>query len=274
MMSSGQGMHAVSNAMVQRLSPPPPAGRTASFDELAELIRHPPPAAGGGPPESAAISPLPAQTPGPPAADAPAGALPFRPTLRRPMALVHVVDDGREGGEVVRLRGDRLVIGRSEADITIPHDISMSPLHAGIERLGDGGWQLLDLGSAGGTFVRVTSARLATGSVLQIGKTRLRFEELGPTSAWLVEQQPGAERRHECRGPVATVGRAEGGCHVGLPDPFVSPLHATLHRTPRGWRIVNAGWNGLWARIEAPVRLTAVSQFLCGEQRFVFEPLG
>jgi len=253
--------------MVHRLSTPSAGGRAASFDQLAHLIRHPPAAVTAGPAE-----PVPSPAPaaggvGRPGSDAPAGALPFRPTLRHPMALVHVVDDGREGGEAVRMRGERLVIGRSEGEITIPHDISMSPLHAAIERLVEGGWQLLDLGSAGGTLVRVTSARLTTGSVVQIGKTRLRFEELGPTSAWLVEQQPGGERRHECRGPLATLGRAGNGCHVELADPFVSPLHATLHRTPRGWRIANAGWNGLWVRIESPVRMAAATQF-------VFEPLG
>ena len=39
------------------------------------------------------------------------------------------------------------------------------------------------------------------------------------------------------------------------------------------WRIVNRGLNGLWVRIEAPVRLHAVAQFQCGDQRFVLEPL-
>jgi len=224
---------------------------------------------------SAAAEPLPAGSDRRPLIDRAAfGTLPYRPTLRRPMALIHVVDDGREGGELVRMRSDQLVIGRADGDIVIPHDISMSPLHAAVERLGETGWQLVDLGSAAGTFVRVTSARLASGAVVQIGRSRLRFEELGPTSAWLVEQQPDdAGRRHECRGPATTVGRAGGGCDVGLGDPFVSPVHATVRRTPRGWRIANSGWNGLWLRIDAPVRLTAVSQFLCGEQRFVFEPL-
>ena len=40
--------------------------------------------------------------------DAPA----FRPTLRRPMALLKIVDDGHEDGETVRIRGDTFVIGR------------------------------------------------------------------------------------------------------------------------------------------------------------------
>jgi len=199
-------------------------------------------------------------------------AQPFRPLLRRPMAVVHVIDDGRDEGEVVRMRGDRLVIGRSEGDVVIPHDVSMSPRHAAIERLADGVWQLHDLGSSGGTFVRVTNARLKDGSVFRIGATRLCFQSLDMTEGWLVEM-PGAGRgqRHECHAPVTTVGRE--GTAVVLNDPFVSPVHAEIRRAARGWRIDNLGLNGLWVRIEGPIRMSAPSQFLCGEQRFVFEPL-
>lgn len=212
----------------------------------------------------------------PPPGDPLIGALPFRPRLRRPMALVHVIDDGREGGEVVRMRGDRLLIGRVEGDVVLPHDICMSPAHAVIERLDDGGWLLQDLGSFNGTFARVTSARLATGSVVQVGRTRLVFEEASPTSGWLVERPAGGGvgRRHECRAPGVTIGRVGTGADIALADPMVSPTHATAHCTPRGWRIVNSGWNGLWVRINPSVRMVAASQFLCGEQRFVFEPLG
>jgi pSer/pThr/pTyr-binding forkhead associated (FHA) protein len=203
------------------------------------------------------------------------GTQPYRPSFRRPMALIHVIDDGRDGGEVVRMRADRLLIGRAEGDIVVPHDIFMSPAHAEIERLDEGGWMLRDLGSAMGTFVRITSARLMSGTVIQVGRTRLWFEETGPNSGWLVERASGNHvRRHECRAPVATIGRSEIGPTISLSDPFVSPIHATVRRTPLGWRIANLGWNGLWVRIARPVRMAAASQFLCGEQRFVFEPLG
>jgi pSer/pThr/pTyr-binding forkhead associated (FHA) protein len=213
----------------------------------------------------------------------PPDAAPFRPTLRRPMAVVHVVDDGLESGETVRMRGDVLVIGRSEGDIVIPHDISMSTRHASIERLPEGGWQLADLGSAGGTFVRVTTAKLKHGTVFQLGATRLRFETAfgyatgavgGPADPRLLEVLPhGPGRSYDCPGPLTTIGRVDGGCGIAIDDPFVSARHATLHHTARGWRIENSGANGLWVRIEAPLRLTAPSQFQCGEQRFIFVPL-
>ena len=240
---------------------PSNAGVFESFDSLAHLLREP------GAPESPA--------PDPPAADegtAAAGPV-FRPTLRLPMALVHVVDDGREDGEIVRMRGDRLVIGRSEGDVVIPHDVLMSPRHAVVERVPQGGWRLTDLGSATGTFVRVDSARLRHERMIQVGGTRLSFQEVDLTEAWLVESSPsGPGRRHECHAPVTTIGQA--GCTVALDDPFVADVHAEIRRTPRGWRIRNLGPNGLWVRIDEPVGLFATAQFLCGEQRFVFEPLG
>lgn len=242
----------------------PPASRSSifeSFDTVAHLLRRPP--AG----DEAATAPA---TATPPQADA----LPYRPTLRRPMAILQIVDDGHDDGETIRVRGDSLVIGRSEGDVRIPHDISMSSSHAVIERLPEGGWQLADLGSATGTFVRVTTARLKHGAMVLIGATRLRFDVIDMTEAWLVEVPlHGQGRRHECHGPVATVGRGPEGCQIVIDDPFVSPVHARVHRTRRGWRIENVGMNGLWVRLDGPVGLSTTAQFQCGEQRFVFVPL-
>ncbi|MFN7812952.1 MAG: FHA domain-containing protein [Planctomycetia bacterium] len=237
---------------------PTTAGRlTESFDAWARVLRSP-------------GQPAPADRSLHGAADA----LPYRPTLRNRMALVRVLDDGGEDGEVVRMRGDRLVIGRSEGEIVIPHDISMSPRHASIERRDDGNWLLSDLGSVQGTFVRVVAARLRHGTVLQIGGTRLRFQAIDLTEGALVEiRAAGDGLRHECHAPSTTIGRSGCDAGIGLDDPFVSQFHATVRRSPRGWRIENAGINGLWVRIEAAVAMTVPSQFQCGEQRFAFQPL-
>lgn len=232
-----------------------------SFDGWAQLLRH---SDGGHQSFRRDATPPP---PGPQEAQL------FRPRLRRPMALLHIVDDGREEGETVRIRGDELVIGRSEGHVVISHDISMSTRHARIGRLPDGGWQLADLGSAAGTFVRVMKAKLKNGSVFQIGATAFRFETVDLTEASLVELlPPGDGRRRECHAPLTTVGRVDCGADLTVDDPFVSPLHAEIRRTPKGWKIENRGLNGLWVRIEAPVRLAVPSQFQCGEQRFVFVP--
>ena len=232
-----------------------------SFDSWAQLLRHSDHA-------HAAHEPAQPTAPGHPEARA------YRPILRKPMAILHVVDDGREDGESIRVRGEEVVIGRTDGDVRIPHDISMSPRHARIERLNGAAWQLIDLGSAGGTFVRVLMAKLKDGSILQLGATRLRFEAADPNDAWLVEIVPvGNGRRHACHAPSTTVGRAGCGARIAIDDAFVSPLHAELQRTAGGWRIENRGLNGLWVRIESPVKLAQPSQFQCGEQRFVFVPL-
>lgn len=251
-----------------------------SFDGWAQLLRQTP--APGEPP----------RPPAPPLSGvrrAPPEAFPFRPLRRQPMALLRVVDDGREDGETIRLRGAGVDIGRSAGTVLIPHDEAIAPRHARINLLADGTWQLVDLGSRTGTFVRVTEARLRHGGVLLLGGTRLRFERQSSTdTACLVElpdQTPaagtpeagpadaGPARRHPCGTAGCTIGGHGGGAAIVLDDPFVSPLHAEVFRVERGWRVINRGRNGLWMRIERPVRLAAAAQFQCGEQRFVFQPL-
>ena len=123
--------------------------------------------------------------------------------------------------------------------------------------------------------MRVTTARLHDGSCLQLGASRLRFDAADGADATLVELVPdGDGARHGCSRPLTTIGCAEGSCDVRIGDPFISPVHAELHATAAGWRIENRGLNGLWVRISGPVKLTQPAQFLCGEQRFVFVPLG
>lgn len=250
--------------------PPHGTGFFDSFDSFAKFIAHPG-AAGGG--SGGARHDVP-RTGGAEESGDEAPQVPVcRPTIRRPMALLHVVDDGREQGEIARLRGDRTVIGRGEGDVVIPHDLLMSSRHACLERLPEGGWRLEDLGSGTGTFVRVDRAKLRHDRMIQVGGTRMRFQEVDLTEAWLIEvSATGDGRRHECHAPVTTIGRA--GCTIVLDDPFVSGIHAEVRRSPGGWRIRNAGANGLWVRIDEPVVFRAPAQFLCGEQRFVFEPLG
>ena len=45
----------------------------------------------------------------------------------------------REKEEWLRLRGDRVVIGRSEGDVLIPHDAMISGRHAELSRRVEGG---------------------------------------------------------------------------------------------------------------------------------------
>src|SRR5437016_2749438 len=59
---------------------------------------------------------------------------PYRPTLRPSMALLCVLDDGDDSGEMLRIRASSFVIGRVEGNLIIPHDSGISSRHAEISR--------------------------------------------------------------------------------------------------------------------------------------------
>jgi pSer/pThr/pTyr-binding forkhead associated (FHA) protein len=241
------------------------------------------------------------------AAEAEHDATPFRPTLRPSMALLTVLDDGEDTGEVLRIRGSSFVIGRVEGNLMIPHDSGISGRHAEISRRYENGehrWYLKDLQSTNGTFVRAATIILSPEQELLIGSRRLRFEAAavpsqaepapGPESnvtrkweamagpqavaAWhpvLVDISPGrAGRRFNLTEPESWVGRDPRLCSIVVDDPMVDRKHARLYRDEKNrWVLANArSRNGLWARIE-DVALGRGGFFQCGEQRFLFKVL-
>lgn len=242
-------------------------------------------------------------------AAAPAGAA-FRPVHRPPMALLCILDDGLEEGEWLRIRTDRVVIGRSTGDILIPHDTMMSTQHAEISRRLDKGryrWYLIDLKSTNGTFVRVNHATLKHGQEMLIGGQRYRFDAAPPgdpslvpaaggpagqspggTRAWqgiaaadlfcsLIEVTPkGPGKRFLLNAADNWIGSDPARCSVVLAgDPLVAPRHARLSRDKAGrWRLETArSLNGTWVRVHK-VPIEIAGQFQLGEQRFVVRALG
>jgi pSer/pThr/pTyr-binding forkhead associated (FHA) protein len=241
-----------------------------------------------------------------PAADSPAE--PFRPVDRPPMALLTVLDDGDESGELIRLRASTFRIGRVECDLVIPHDGGMSARHAEISRRLEAGvhrWYLRDLQSTNGTFARASSVVLHNGQELLIGRTRLRFELQAPGAApappqaeplatrkWQAAPAPapapalqaarpmlveltvaGEGRRFPLSEPETWIGR-DPSCRVTLNDPTVDLKHARAARDAKGrWVLTNArSINGVWARVDE-VALERGGQFQCGEQRFLVKVL-
>jgi pSer/pThr/pTyr-binding forkhead associated (FHA) protein len=231
----------------------------------------------------------------------------YRPMRRPPLALLCILDDGKEEGEWLRLRADHVIIGRSEGDITIPHDSMISGRHAELSRRPDQGryrWHLTDLQSTNGTYVRVGTAVLRHGQELLLGSHRYRFEaapqgmvapgETGEadvqrkaTRGWqsvepsnllpsLVElTAKGEGQRFLLAQGENWVGRDTGHCAVALPsDPLISPRHARIYRDPKGrWHVENMkSLNGTWLRIEQ-MALDAACQFQLGEQRFLLRVL-
>ena len=225
------------------------------------------------------------------------GSQPFRPMARPPMLVVCILDQGRDGGEFHRVRGDRALIGRAEGDLLIPHDPGISGQHAELVRLDSGGrlrWWLQDLNSRNGTFARCNEAPLEHEQELIVGMRRFRFEMAGAapqapasginTQDWqavtpadlaklvpsLVELTPAGTGT---RTPLATtehwIGNDPGCTVVIADDPFVGRRHAKIVRTPQGRCRIEDGpsRNGTWLRIRRiPIDTTA--EFQMGEQRF------
>lgn len=88
---------------------------------------------------------------------------------------LHLVMEGGQAGEVYELDAET-VIGRSNGEITFPHDGFMSGKHARIERRG-GNFILTDEGSRNGTFVKIKGeVELKPGDTILVGKQLFRFE--------------------------------------------------------------------------------------------------
>ena len=107
------------------------------------------------------------------------GLLP-QPTARELGHLVVLKSPALEEGDVYALDSSPLSVGRgANNDVSISGDEYASARHARFEPRRDGVW-IEDVGSTNGTFVngiRLTrERRLASGDVVRIGETDLRFE--------------------------------------------------------------------------------------------------
>jgi pSer/pThr/pTyr-binding forkhead associated (FHA) protein len=249
-------------------------------------------------PGAAAAKPVRAGGPAP-ADDAPPF---FRPALRPPTPILTICDDGAESGETVRIRKKEFVIGRTEGDLTIPHDGQMSGRHAAIKQtiVKDAlRWALVDLGSMNGTFVRVSHALLEDGTELILGRTRLRFENKSSahaakpkppaaeqtTQLWqpppsnndspaIVEvTSDGSARRVLLNKQEVWLGKDASNCQMVLPaDPFVSARHARIRCDDEGRWVIenNKSVNGVWLKVDQIVFKDSC-RFMLGEQAFLVQ---
>jgi pSer/pThr/pTyr-binding forkhead associated (FHA) protein len=222
----------------------------------------------------------------------------FRPSLRPPVPILTVLDDGSlEQGEDFRLRRERFSIGRTSGDVQLPNDASVSGAHAEIRRTfwkGGFQWHLHDLESVNGTFVRCVRAVLHENAILILGARRFRLRNpLKPNSipeashqtnlmngahipetVWPVlaeaSTKPGAVG-FALRSDKLVIGRAGGGADIELDDPLLANRHAELKRLRDGTWMISAETtrNGIWMSVSA-VGLTPYCFFRCGEQRFRF----
>ncbi len=227
----------------------------------------------------------------------------YRPSRRPPMPILRILDDGQRSAESIRIRKSPFVIGRGEGDLTFPLDSEISGRHAELslsQKHGQPCWQLRDLGSTNGTFVRAARAVLAHNQVILLGSRCYVFDTGAPASVnssfppghvpvtrqWqAVSSQPSVaapvliERTGSSPGtryvlsPTGTkVGRNAGECNVCLDDPLVDPCHANLFRDGKGrWCIEDAkSLNGVWVQVDE-IHFVKNGYFQCGEQRFLLE---
>jgi hypothetical protein len=223
---------------------------------------------------------------------------PLHPQLRPPVPVLTAMDDGSYvKGEEFRVRDNRFVIGRTEGDLVIPNDKTISAKHAEIirrEHRGVSEWMLSDLDTANGTFVRVNSALLYDDIVIVLGRHRFRLDSptkhsiaTGNDGTQLVDKdatqrgiwpilvelgKPQDGLRFELRQPCVTIGRFGGKCDIMLDDPHLAGHHATIEIGAKGRLTMRAekSINGVWANIRS-VTLTNLCFFRCGEQVFRFE---
>jgi diguanylate cyclase (GGDEF)-like protein len=107
--------------------------------------------------------------------------LPFpihRPTTHGEACLVLIHPCSPNLGHRYPLGDNDAVIGRQPGAEVVSADPAVSWIHACIERLPDGSFQVTDLGSTNGTYVdhtRVKTAPLRDGCYLQVGRSMYRF---------------------------------------------------------------------------------------------------
>jgi pSer/pThr/pTyr-binding forkhead associated (FHA) protein len=271
----------IRKALDVRARPAEPAPKPApSKPEAAPKPAPPPARSSNQPPSSVKVTP--------------GETLMYRPTIRPPLAVLTIMDDGKAEGEMIRLRGTSCVIGRTEGDVRIPFDELVSTRHVEIApRFTEEGSQyvITDLQSTNGMFVRVSRAILAHGTEFLVGNGRYRIEiptndaggppgALGATTrAWdsepvlaalplLVEViKSGMGVRLPLSKPEYWIG-SDSSCEVHRSnDPFTEGRHLRLFRDEKGWQAQNnKTLNGLWVRMNQVI-VEDGCLFQIGEQR-------
>src|SRR5439155_13887921 len=213
-------------------------------------------------------------------------------------AVLSVRFDEEDEGQEFAIFTSPFVIGRVEGNLVIDHDSEISGRHAELVRIFENGryfWQLHDLKSTNGTFVRVAVALLKDQQEILLGGRRYRFEVAGANDDRETKNSPATRKAQQAplrkdqtplarivevgdsgdekRYPVASaeqwIGHDSRLCSIVLNDPMVSPRHARLYRDKQDrWLLANAkSLNGVWLRVNR-IDLGNTAQFQLGEQRF------
>ncbi|MCA9214826.1 MAG: FHA domain-containing protein [Planctomycetales bacterium] len=219
----------------------------------------------------------------------------YRPTLRPPMPILKVCDDGKSTGEIVRIRTEHFLIGRTEGDFRFPNDPQISARHLIIsshQTDGSHSWSISDLQSENGLFVRVRKGLLQHNSEFLLGGGKYRIEvasnsnqspnrrHSGGTQNWGSSLPDGTTTLTEVLsdGHGERIVLVKAGYWIGRDatcdivrrdDIFASRRHAQILRSANGWTITNnKARNGVWLKIPiVNLRHGQECYFQIGEQR-------
>jgi pSer/pThr/pTyr-binding forkhead associated (FHA) protein len=180
-----------------------------------------------------------------------------------------VADDGVRAGHV--LKTGRTVVGRSDGDIVLEDDVTLSARHAVLEV--DGGrCTVSDLDSTNGTFVAVRGEEeIVPGDVLLVGGKRLLLRQ-GARGLELVEMRArGREgRAFPVRRSHLVLGKDGADVDLG-DDEFISHRHAEILRTGRGLAVRDLGSvNGTHRLVKGSRELADGDRIVMGEQVFEY----
>ena len=101
------------------------------------------------------------------------------------MASLFVISQGADQGKRFEFTSGPVPMGRDNSNAVQLHDNEVSRRHAEV-RLNSNGYQIVDLGSANGTYVNdqaVDRTVLHPGDRVQLGQTVMLFQEGGGTAA-------------------------------------------------------------------------------------------
>jgi len=213
----------------------------------------------------------------------PAAPPPLPPAARIRLAVLR--NDGQPG-PAFSVEKDEAICGRTEGEIRLAEDPTVSPRHARFTLAG-GVLRVEDLGSVNGTFLRLRDARrISVGEELRVGRQLLRLEPL-PRPAHPEEhgvrpwgtKDPGYRYRlsqlleggglgeiFPLREGENVVGREAG--EVTFPsDRYVSARHARIMVSGGEVTLADAGSsNGTYVKLAGTTDLAAGDQLLVGAQ--------
>jgi len=199
--------------------------------------------------------------------------------------LAVVRNDGLPG-PIFSVEKDEALCGRTEGDVRLPDDPTVSPRHARFTISG-GVLRVEDVGSVNGTFIRLKEPRrLAVGEELRVGRQLLRLEPL-PHRAHADDhgarpwgtKDPGYRFRlsqlleggglgeiFPLREGENVVGREAG--EVTFPsDRYVSARHARIEVAAEAVTLADAGSsNGTYVKLGGATEVSAGDQLLVGAQ--------